>query len=385
MFAANQGFNQVTQPSWSITPREVFDEIKTWRATANATIFTFSTTAPAATGVTAYRSLVPHPNGKLYGAPFNATGNILVIDTLGPTSTSSSSIVSFGLSGLGTAQKYATGCYAPTTGKIYYPPLATNNVLIIDPDTQTSQTQTWGLTFSGSDQYWTATLGTDNKIYCIGATTGNVLIIDPVANTASTTTFGGVWTSQAAGRVGAVRSCRNGKIYAAPYNSGSWLVIDTSTNPATAVTQNFGANNAAQSFQGCAQDSTGNIIAMGTNVTITDIIDPVANTRGRITSASNLQVLGPATGSDGRVYGLPFNNNTVGRVYDPVANTVNSIGGAGFGSFTWAVQANNRIYGIQDTTGANAQIRGFNTSGTGNLNPPLLNTISTSPGFVSGP
>jgi hypothetical protein len=390
MFAANQGLNQVTQPSWSITPTEVLSFVSTWANTGVGNNVTQSTISmgqnSACTGTTAYRTAVAHPDGNLYGAPFNATGNIMVINT----QTNTVSFPSFGVSGLsGSVTKYQAGCFAPTNGKIYYPPYSTNTVLIIDPATQTSQTQTWGLTFSGADQYWSATLGLDNKIYCTGATTGNILVIDPVANTASTTTLGNTWVNSAVGRLGAVRSAKNGKIYVAPYNAGTFYVIDTSGPSATGNTSQMGrgSNWPNNSFQGISQAGNGNLVGFSHNTGIgVVLINPTANTTNSIGTAT-YRTIGPALGSDGRVYSAPFNNTANWNVYNPVANTVtaNTYGNATTGSWTMCVSSNDRIYALQDTTAANATIRVLQINGTGNLNPPLLNTVNSSPGFFSGP
>ena len=91
--------------------------------------------------------------------------------------------------------------------------------------------------------------------------------------------------------------------------------------------------------------------------------------------------------SDGRVYCAPFKASAAWYVYDPIANTFssNTFGNATTGSWTMAVSSNDRVFALPDSTAANASIRVLQTNGTGNLNPPLLNTVSTSPGFFSGP
>lgn len=384
MFAANQGLNQVTQPSWSMTTTEQLAAMQTWQSTGAVTQTAVNTLSPSTSGSgPAYRSFVYHPDGNFYSAPYWATGNIMVVNT----ATNAVSYPGFGVSGLsGSAYKYQAGCFAPTNGKIYYPPVGTNNVLIIDPATQTSQTQTWGLTFSGTDQYWTATLGTNNKIYCIGNATGNVLVIDPVANTASTTTFGGVWTASALRTLGAVRSIKNGKIYASPYNGGTFFVIDTSTANATGNTTSFGSAIAAGAYQGISQDTqTGNLVCIATNITTSLVIDPVANTRTSI-STGITKTIGPSVAADGRVYGAPFTGSSW-FVYNPltgnIANsiTANTFGNATSVSYSTAVAAGNKVFAFAEQAAANAYMRVLTVSGTGNLNPPLLNTVLSSPGI----
>ena len=387
MFAANQGLNQVTQPSWSMTTTEQLASMQTWKSAGAVTQTAINTLSPAVTGQSAYRAFVYHPDGNIYSAPFNATSNVMVINT----ATNAVSYPSFGLSGLSSAAKYQAGCFAPTNGKIYYPPVGTNNVLIIDPATQTSQTQTWGLTFSGTDQYWSAVLGTDQKIYCIGNTTGNVLIINPVANTASHTTFGGVWTSSALKTLGAIRSSKNGKIYAAPYNGGTFFVIDTSTANATANTTNFGGTIAGAAFQGLSQDpQTGNLICFAHNITTSMVIDPVSNVKTTVSTGAT-KVIGPTVGTDGRVYGAPF-TSTSWQIYNPltgnIANSItsNTFSNATSYSGTCATAAGDKIFAFNDQTTANAYMRVLTVNGTGNLNPPLLNTVLSSPGINgSGP
>jgi len=380
MFSALQGFSTVTQPSWSITANEVGAEIATWTSTATPTQ-TYILNRQAANAATQYRGGCYNPNNqKIYLPPYNAAGNIMVIDTV----TNTISYPTFGLSGLSTAvSKYATAVFSPLNGLIYCPPYGTNSVLILDPVANTYTTQTWGFTFSGADQYYGALLGTDNKIYALGNTTGNVLIIDPIANTASQTTFGGVWASSAYGSFGGVRSTKNNKMYFAPYSRGSWFVIDTSTANATGNTTTFGVAVPAQAYQGCAQDKTGNIVSFAHNATVSTVVNPVANTRVTFATGAT-KTIGHGTGADGNVYGAPWNNSANWLFYNATANTMtsNNFGNATTGQWCCgSTVGNGNIYAVPDVGTANAVVRILNTNGTGNLNPPLLNTIAGSSFF----
>jgi len=68
-------------------------------------------------------------------------------------------------------------------------------------------------------------LAPNGKIYGIPHTSDSVLIIDPETNTSDTTTITGL-TGRWAGGVLAP----NGKIYGIPYGFGSVLIIDPETN-----------------------------------------------------------------------------------------------------------------------------------------------------------
>jgi len=121
------------------------------------------------------------------------------------------------ISGLG--GRWEGGVLAPN-GKIYGIPFESDSVLIIDPETNTANTDISGLTTANAKCC---------KIYGIPSNSDIVLIIDPEANTANTdisglTTTNGKWE-------GGVLA-PNGKIYGIPFNNDSVLIIDPEANTA---------------------------------------------------------------------------------------------------------------------------------------------------------
>ena len=326
MFAARGGFlnTVITLKNWyDYTASEVNTSLSTWVSSATPTLTTFNTSGSHA-GLSngPYRGGVQGADGKIYVAPFAASGNILVIDPANNTS----SVVGFGLSGLtNNGQHYLTGALAPN-GKIYYPPLSTSLALVIDPATNTSVRTNWGLTFTGSDLYDNAVLGGDGKIYCVGKP--GCLVIDPEANTASVQNFGGVipggTTSAFAYRWrGAVRSTANGKLYHAPYNAPrTFLTIDTTANVANSSAYGAPFLTNINIHQGIYNGKDGKLYCPPHAQTYWTILDPIANTTARVTQTS-AKCIGGFTGDDGNIYGVPFQQsaNSCYVVFNVSANT----------------------------------------------------------------
>ena len=369
MFAARGGFlnTVITLKNWyDYTASEVNTALSSWVSSGTPTLTTFNTSA-SHTSLTSgpYRGGVQGANGKIYYAPSSATGNILVVD---PTN-NSSSIQSFGVSGLTiNASSYLTGALAPN-GKIYYPPLNTNLALVIDPATNTSVRTNWGLTFSGANLYDNAVLGGDGKIYCVGAP--GCLVIDPVANTASVQNFGGVIPSGASFRWrGAVRSTANGKLYFAPYLTTTVLSIDTTANVANSW--NYGTTIGSQAHQGIFNGKDGRLYCSPHNQAYWSIINPVSNTYARVTQTS-AKSMGGFTGDDGNVYAVPFEqSNNRFSVFNVTANTVSLQNyGITLGATTnkwWGavVGPNGKAYCVPDTgSSGNTHILVLDPNGSG--------------------
>lgn len=383
MFAARGGFvNAAVSINWyDYTASEVNTALSSWVSSGTPSLTTFNTSASHA-GTTSgpYRGAVQGADGKIYVAPSASTGNILVIDPANNTS----SIVSFGVSGLTlNAASYIAGALAPN-GKIYYPPLNTSNVLIIDPATQTSVRTNFGLTITGTDLYDNAVLGGDGKIYCVGKP--GCLVIDPVANTASVQNFGGVIPSTTTGYRwrGAVRSTANGKLYFAPYLSTTVLSIDTTANVANAW--NYGTTIGSQAHQGIFNGKNGKLYCSPHNQTYWSIIDPVANTYARVTQTS-AKCIGGFTGDDGNVYAVPYQQsaNSCYSVFNVSANTVSLQNyGISLGSTTnrwWGavVAPNGKAYSVPDTgSSGNTHILVLDPNGNGSSSTAFSDYTKTS-------
>jgi hypothetical protein len=300
---------------------------------SNVATPTAGTLTVAGTTIVKFWAHCLHTDGNIYYPPYSNNSGIAIYNTTSNTM----STVSWGLSGLGTTGNYNAAVLHPN-GKIYCPPLAASNVLIIDPANATTQLQSYGLTFSGSSQYNAAILGPDNKIYCVGTSTGGApstcLVIDPVANTAIRTSLGNTMPSIGSTQypyIGAVTSVKNNKLYFGNYNNANWLVIDTVSQ--TANTQTWGGTGgqalATQQTQGLCNTVNGNIVATphGSGTPIFQQVDPVANTRSTYTAAqagNAYKTVGAVLGPDGFVYAAGYGSTAAVLRFDPVAGTANS-------------------------------------------------------------
>lgn len=387
MFAARGGFVNavVSLPQWyDFTASEVNSNVSTWVSSGTPTLTTFATSAShASISNGPYRSLIAGADGKLYGAPFAASGNILVVDPANNTS----SVQSFGLSGLTlNGQHYLTGALAPN-GKIYYPPLSTSLALVIDPATNTSVRTNWGLTFSGSDLYDNAVLGGDGKIYCVGKP--GCLVIDPVANTATVESFSNVIPSSATAYRwrGAIRSTANGKLYHSPYNTTTVLMIDPANNVANSW--NYGTTIGSQAHQGIFNGKNGKLYCVPHNQSYWSIIDPVANTYARV-AQTTAKSIGGFTGDDGNVYATPFQQSTNRyTIFNVDANTSSqsafnvSLGGTTSRWWGGCIASNGKAYSLSDNgSSGNSHILCLDTNGSGSANSFYSDLVKTS--FLKG-
>jgi len=149
---------------------------------------------------------------KLYviGTPANA----IIVNVTANTAVEST----LGLSLGGTSAKYVSGTRSLYDDKIYAAPYNNQNVLIIDPATDTAETQTWGLTF-----------GTQSSQFCQNAKNGNVYFgahnqlpvysHDPSANT---TVSLGNGTKSIGGAM-----APDGNLYLGAFSTASWINVDT--------------------------------------------------------------------------------------------------------------------------------------------------------------
>jgi len=277
------------------------------------------------TTITDYQSSsgVLGPNGKVYFIPGVNSGSTLitVIDPL-----------------TGDVERLACGSWlgygavlAPD-GIIYcFPYGSVSTIMTIDPETHVVDTS-HKTGVGGSSDYLGATLHPNGNIYLIPATATNVGVYDYATNTFSSTTSG--LTGLAAGAAKWHGGClaSNGKIYCAPYNNNSVLIIDPAT-PSTDVSSIATLTTYAASSwrQGCLA-STGLIYFSPMNGTSVLIVDPSADTADEATIAgitgTNKYCQG-ILAPNGKIYCLPITANHV-LVVDPATNTTDVATYTGF-------------------------------------------------------
>jgi hypothetical protein len=352
-------------PFWyDLTKEQVSSAISTWAPNAAPTVTTFGTI----TGASQWGGFTAAPNNLLYAAPFSNTAGVLIVDP----SNNTQSTNSFGLSFSGSNKYLAGGALAPN-GKIYWAPSSTNAFLVVDTVTNTASFQTFGLTLSGADQFAWCVLGRDGKIYAGGGSRPNIVIVDPVANTATTTTYGlaAINNSTANKWRGAKVSLNDNKIYCAPYATSNWLVIDTTNQTATTTT--FGLAVGGQQHQGITNTKDGKLISSPHNVAVWSIVNPATNTG--VTYSQTGTTIGIALGTDGKVYSGPFGGTTALRIYDPVANTVSTGATTATGLWGGTMAFNGKIYFTQ--WNGSGTILCLDTGGTGNQTTNLADLALT--------
>ena len=119
-------------------------------------------------------------------------GRASASDTVSVTATTTDMLVTIsklGASISGTSDKWWGGVRGPD-GKIYGIPYGAEDILIIDPATNSATRSTLGANLSGLSKWANGCLGPDGKIYCVPYDAPDVLIIDPKAGTAIRTSFG---------------------------------------------------------------------------------------------------------------------------------------------------------------------------------------------------
>lgn len=261
--------------------------------------------------------------------------------------------------------KYFGGVLA-RDGRIFGLPRKADNVLIVDPHTNTTDTTTiTGIGDPNQDAKWLGgTVALDGRIFCAPYNASEVLIIDPAENTADTTTITGLdETSKWCGSVMAA----DGRIFAVPRNSDSVLIIDPITNKADTTTiTGLRSNGEGDQHNWCggvlAQD--GRIFCVPRDHDAVLIIDPATNTAD-VTKISGLgsesnKWQGAVVAPDGRIFCIPFDHSKV-LVIDPANNSYsldsvnldNLVGVDAEDKFKWVggvLGPDGRVYGIPFNT-----------------------------------
>ena len=258
---------------------------------------------------------VKGPNGKIYGIPYDAD-DVLIIDPA--TNTAKRSSMGPSLSG---SSKWASGCLGPD-GKIYGVPYNAPDVLVIDPAAGTAVRTDFGLNLSGSSKWAGAVLGRDRKIYCMPRDATDILIIDPASGTATLSTMGANLAGGTKWSGGILAP--NGKIYGVPREAQDILVIDPASGTASRSTLGAAPFTSHDRYAEGILAPNGKIYAIPyTDSPSILIIDPAAGTATLSTMGANLSGSGwseAVLGPDGRIYAVPYTASDM-LIIDPAAGT----------------------------------------------------------------
>ncbi len=240
------------------------------------------------------------PNGKIYFIPGSNSGStkVLVIDPIAGTTER-----------LDCGSWSGYGAVAAHDGFIYcFPYGSVSTIMSINPEThEVNTSHKTGV--GGSSDYLGATLHPNGNIYLIPSGAQNVGVYTPSTNTFSSTTTGLTGLPSGAAKWYGGCLAQNGKIYCAPYNHNSVLIIDVDT-PSTDITTIASMSTYAASSwrQGCLAPN-GKIYFSPRNGTSVLIVDPSDDSKDESTIAS-------LTGSNkycqgilapnGKIYCLPM-------------------------------------------------------------------------------
>jgi hypothetical protein len=323
-----------------------------------------TTTITGITGSSRYAGGVLAPNGKIYGVPYNAN-NVLIIDPVTDTTTT--------ITGITGTIKYAGGVLAPN-GKIYGVPYNASNVLIIDTETNSVDTTTiTGI--SGTNKYAGGVLAPNGKIYGVPYNASNVLIIDPVTNSADTVTISGLSTGTDK-YIGGVLA-PNGKIYCVPRDATNVLIIDPETNSTDTAT--ISGITGVNKYIGGVLAPNGKIYGVPFGANNVLIIDPETNSSDTATitgiTGSNRYV-GGVLAPNGKIYCVPYDSSDV-LIIDPVTDTTTTITGLSTETdkyYGGVLAPNGKIYCVPHNASNVAIIKtGVPTEGRGFYSQNLIN------------
>ncbi len=284
------------------------------------------------------------PDDRIYGVPFSAD-NILIIDPV--TNTATRRTMGASISGSG---KWASGCLGPD-GKIYCVPYNAREVLIIDPIAGAAVRTDFGLDLSDNAKWAGAVLGEDNRIYCIPRNSKDILIIDPLAGTATRSTMGANLAGSNKWSGGILAS--NGKIYGVPRDSSDILIIDPASGTASRGRLGAALTDSHKYAEGILAPN-GKIYAIPyTNSPAILIIDPRTDTASLSTMGANLSGSGwseAILGPDDRIYAVPYTASDI-LVIDPASGAasrtpVPGVGRTSTGKWVMGDLVENKFFGI---------------------------------------
>jgi streptogramin lyase len=257
------------------------------------------------------------PNGKIYCVPGRAT-SVLIID---PQTDSTDSISDVPLGG-GPSPDWLGGILAPN-GKIYCIPWESSNVLIIDPLTNTLDTITINEP-GGGNKWHGGVLARNGKIYGIPYDSDAVLVIDPATDLVTTIPIPGPgppYPDDPSKWYGGVLA-PNGKIYCIPWQADYVMIIDPESETLDPDAISFSAV-ADLKWTGGVLAPNGKIYCIPQAPLRVLIIDPAMNSVQLVGYLPHDvdKWAGGVLGPDGRIYGIPRNYDSV-LVIDPTTDTV---------------------------------------------------------------
>ena len=203
-------------------------------------------------------------NGYIYGAPFQ-TSDILKLD---PATNSATTFA-----GPGSTNNQWIGLIEAPNGKLYGVPARNPNVLVIDPSDDSTST------FAAADynEFYGGALADNGIIYCCPFSRNTILKIDPSTDTSTTIGPVTTTTSSSDGRWGwFVKDPASGKLYGAPRDEPSVLVVDPATDAISYITTGVPAG--SRKYTGGLVASNGEIWLIPRNATTFLVIDPSTDT-----------------------------------------------------------------------------------------------------------
>lgn len=318
-FSARGGFFSSAggEPPAPLTREEILTEIATWTSLATPT-FTSNSVSGMFDTLFAYRGVTLAPNGKIYMPPCNtSTDTYLRYD---PATNTWDKFATPPISGTGMFNSACIG----SDGKIYCPPHTFDKVLVIDPETETSELRDWGISWSGTTYSYLSCMSLGDKLFFMGGGANDCVVIDLIADTATRSNYGltSFWSGSTNKVISTTLSLADGKIYGIPYDpptaARTVFVYDPETN--TAELDNFGATWYRQGSQGSGNSPSGDIAVAGHNTsTIYRTFDPISRTL--TDSDSGIKAYGATMATDGNLYSFYGSSGTGrGTVYDTHTN-----------------------------------------------------------------
>ena len=242
--------------------------------------------------------------------------------------------------------RWAGLAYAHSTGKFYGAPRDSQSVLIIDPQTETADTTS----ISGLP-HGTATVTNKwrgfafapsvGKLFAAPFNADSVLIIDPATNRTDTLAVSG-GAAMAGKWAGIAYAPVSGKLFAAPARETAVLIIDPEARTADATTMVVSGADPSVTLKWFGivyAPSTEKLYAVPMRAGEILIVDPVANTTDTTAMAGfdtaiykwSSVAYAPSTG---KLYAAPLNTDAV-LIVDPATNATDITTMAGLGQGEW--------------------------------------------------
>eukprot|EP00756_Hemistasia_phaeocysticola_P030242 Hpha_TRINITY_DN16279_c2_g2::TRINITY_DN16279_c2_g2_i1::g.11865::m.11865 len=266
---------------------------------------TYDISLNAKAGTNKWQYIARGPDGKLYGAPHDAT-DVVVVD---PSDSSPTGSVSF--IPLGSFQQERWAGVAPAiNGKMYFAPSNAAEVLILD-------TANGGLDFSvqvrqySKTQKWNGiAAGADGKLYCAPCAHSDMLVIDPVSDALDY-----VPTKAGASKWRGIVSAENKVLYAAPADEESVLRYDPARGGSPQYLSVGKDPHLSHKWQGIVDGGNGKVYASPWTHSSILVVDTITNLVDFIdlptVSASKARYGGIALSPNGKLYLSPAKETAV--------------------------------------------------------------------------